>query len=1443
MRKKCFAILLSIGLVILSSLGYTDEELMRKYEPFLFFHKEDVYKELFHPMDIEAYVSKCSLWYDKLIEDEKRRDEETVNSELLATFGRDMADSDKLYLKFIEEYLPSKDYWDYTQDALLEYLNASPKYTYYFRQFIEPDYGYLVLQYWFFYAFNSWGAYSFGYNIHESDWESITLFLHPVTQQPVYVAYSAHHNKEDKVRRRWDEIRKTGTHPNVFVALGSHANYFEPKFFDIQTLITEEKAEVHGPFVDRANGLGMIIGPLKPEGAFEWEKWKNRIIMQDETHSLPDWGKFYDGKWGMDAIVDKFGFSGPRFPPFQSDSDKWHRPAKWAGVPPLLLANITSVDSSDFPDIKLYTTVDAGGKPVFNLGSSNFKAYEDQTRESPISTTSVGAGLVGTSVCIVMDTSGSMEGAIGSARQAAISFVNNLKPEDKAALIRFREYVTIVQPFTDDKDTLISAIKTLYADGKTAFYDAVYKGVAMASAQPGIKAIVALTDGKDNESSKTAKEVIDYAKSVKVPVYIVGLGSEINEDVLRLIAKETEAEYYRAPIPAELQKLYESISERLKNLYEVSYTTHNPERDGTIRSVTVQVSHNQASGQDSVEYTAPTLSGAISGVVLDSETEEPVPSAKVIIEHETERLKVTDASLNTDEEGKYLVENLSPDFAYTLTASALNYHQAVYPSSVTVKSQKVTENIDFELQPMEDYFSGKRALIEELRDVEKVYAEEEDKAQQFLISLENKGASITDEEKEALQRLYLVENFADESYKDSRRLAQLATDGLGGFVDVGMAVISVCGGVGASLKKIPFVGKFLASPYIAAKNEMVNQIAVKSHIFLYQNYDVTWTLKGDTLLREAIAEGYDDIFEEASGALSEMDFSDAMAEVHKYIEKEFFLGIYEISTANFIGKSVEWTEESPPVFRVGRLGRAENRVNEHLSSMNAANDRKIKNAEMLIWAGDTIETAGAIASGVVLTGGAVLSALSTKTVVGAPLAAVLIPLSTKVAIATNTAAAGMKLGTTAGIGIYLWSTIPNYVKDGTAYSFDMSPSALEAPVPPLVVKQAPAAFDTEASANIPSILHAPSIKSLAPVQQGASDYNFILTEIREHVQNDEPEEVQKALESLIQSGELLLGDTNVSAAQILAASPRALREVADYDAIYSKFETDLSKASSGRINLYTLLASYLADPTDSSIKDLLTLQIAKTTDTNDELSDSLTSTTQILRDAQITIPTLVIIKSFSTPDVTPRGEPFLVNAVVTNIGEAPASEVNVELSLPKDSELRLKEKKVKNLGSLDAGAEQEVGFQLEFRPRRRPQESGVNLVTISISSAEATPDFDTLPPTHIFIPSPLPTPPTGGKLSNKNVYAYPNPFNPDIGPVNIRYSLSGDANVTIEIYDVRGELVTTLIESQLKQKGVEYSEVWNGKNDRGDTVANGVYFYLITTDTGEKAVGKIAVLR
>jgi M6 family metalloprotease-like protein len=70
---------------------------------------------------------------------------------------------------------------------------------------------------------------------------------------------------------------------------------------------------------------------------------------------------------------------------------------------------------------------------------------------------------------------------------------------------------------------------------------------------------------------------------------------------------------------------------------------------------------------------------------------------------------------------------------------------------------------------------------------------------------------------------------------------------------------------------------------------------------------------------------------------------------------------------------------------------------------------------------------------------------------------------------------------------------------------------------------------------------------------------------------------------------------------------------------------------------------------------------------------------------------------------------------------------------------------------------------------------------------------------------------------------YPNPFNPS---TTIEYSIAKTSPVEIAIFDVGGHKIRTLV-SEMKAAG-SYRAVWNGRNDRGSSVASGMYFYRLT---------------
>jgi len=91
---------------------------------------------------------------------------------------------------------------------------------------------------------------------------------------------------------------------------------------------------------------------------------------------------------------------------------------------------------------------------------------------------------------------------------------------------------------------------------------------------------------------------------------------------------------------------------------------------------------------------------------------------------------------------------------------------------------------------------------------------------------------------------------------------------------------------------------------------------------------------------------------------------------------------------------------------------------------------------------------------------------------------------------------------------------------------------------------------------------------------------------------------------------------------------------------------------------------------------------------------------------------------------------------------------------------------------------------------------------------------------------------TGG-IVNNNAILYqnaPNPFNPE---TKIKFYLNVPDHVSLEIYNIKGQLVKTLVKNYLPAG--EHSFIWKGKDEKGNQVSSGIYFYnLKTKDFSEK---------
>jgi len=106
-----------------------------------------------------------------------------------------------------------------------------------------------------------------------------------------------------------------------------------------------------------------------------------------------------------------------------------------------------------------------------------------------------------------------------------------------------------------------------------------------------------------------------------------------------------------------------------------------------------------------------------------------------------------------------------------------------------------------------------------------------------------------------------------------------------------------------------------------------------------------------------------------------------------------------------------------------------------------------------------------------------------------------------------------------------------------------------------------------------------------------------------------------------------------------------------------------------------------------------------------------------------------------------------------------------------------------------------------------------------------------------------------GQSGQPRTYAYPNPFSPTRhnqlggdGYVRLQYNVKTNTYVTIKVFDYAMDLVSTIVNNAYRHGPADYSDVWNGRNEYGDSVANGVYFYKVDLEGDGVYWGKLMIV-
>lgn len=171
------------------------------------------------------------------------------------------------------------------------------------------------------------------------------------------------------------------------------------------------------------------------------------------------------------------------------------------------------------------TVTDASERFVTGLRKEDFLLFEDDRAQT---ITHFSDERVPVSLGIVLDTSGSMEGAKFRAAEEAIDrFLRNLlSPDDEVFLMTFAEQPDLIADWTTDRDRVLRALRRVSPRGGTAMYDAVAEAIPLAQrGKHRKKAIVVISDGNDTNSATDVQALRSLIRETEVLIYAVGIDS------------------------------------------------------------------------------------------------------------------------------------------------------------------------------------------------------------------------------------------------------------------------------------------------------------------------------------------------------------------------------------------------------------------------------------------------------------------------------------------------------------------------------------------------------------------------------------------------------------------------------------------------------------------------------------------------------------------------------------------------------------------------------------------------------------------------------------------------------------------------------------------------------------------------------------------------------
>jgi Ca-activated chloride channel family protein len=266
--------------------------------------------------------------------------------------------------------------------------------------------------------------------------------------------------------------------------------------------------------------------------------------------------------------------------------------AAYSPVPPAGGSLIrTSVDLVMVP----VTITDLLNRPVVGLDQENFQLFENKKPQEIRHFSSEDAPV---SVGILLDTSGSMAEKLGRAREAVLQFCEAANPQDEFFLITFADVPRLASDFTTRAEEIGNDLLTVRSKGRTSLLDAVYMALGkIRGARYTRKALLILSDGGDNHSRYSERDVKSAIKEADVMVYAVGTYERhvstreelLGPELLQAMAELTGGRAFALSNLNDMPGVTRAIGTQLRHQYMLAYKPQSQPHDGKWHKIRVKL--------------------------------------------------------------------------------------------------------------------------------------------------------------------------------------------------------------------------------------------------------------------------------------------------------------------------------------------------------------------------------------------------------------------------------------------------------------------------------------------------------------------------------------------------------------------------------------------------------------------------------------------------------------------------------------------------------------------------------------------------------------------------------------------------------------------------------------------------------------------------------------